>query len=276
MKCDLPIELLSGYLDKELSAEELAMVEKHLDQCEACRNELEDLKKLDEHLRAAVIEQPSREFVFNLNRQVMEKIRRKPRFSIFKFAPIFVPVAVAVLVLVILVNLPEAVKPVGLDHQVFYSEIKARKEVTLELPEVSSGREAPVKKGYVMKDEKAASEPSAPVVAKSKIYQPTEQEISGGADNGLYERIDADNYLKTTSFEQIEIPDDRVVRAIIDTEGVVVKVATGNTMVPERDTMLENRLQGQQLKPATVSGKKAQIYVDFTQTKETEDCTTEQ
>jgi hypothetical protein len=126
-----------------------------------------------------------------------------------------------------------------------------------------------------MKDSEISGEPGAPVVSKSKAYRAVEEEISGGASDGLYERVDADEYLKTMSLEQIAIPDDRVVRAIIDTDGVVVKVATGNTMLPERDTMLENRLQGQQLKPATVSGKKAQIYVDFTQTEETTDCTTE-
>jgi len=276
MKCDLPIELLSGYLDEELSKEELSRVEKHLGQCAACRLELEELRKLDQHLRAAAIEEPSREFVFNLNRQIMEKIKKKTRFSFFKFAPIFVPVAVAALAVIILVNLPEASKPVGLDHQIFYSEVKARKEVTLELPEVSSGREVEPKKGLVMKDAEAAGEPSAPVVAKSKAYRAAEEEIGAGVSDGFYERVDADEYLKTASFEQLAIPDDRIVRAIIDTDGVVVKVATGNTMVPERDTMLENRLQGQQLKPAAVSGKKAQIYVDFTQTKETTDCTTEQ
>jgi hypothetical protein len=276
MKCDLPIELLSGYLDDELSKEDLARVEKHLGQCAACRLELDELRKLDQHLRAAAIEEPSREFVFNLSRQVMKKIRKKTRVSIFRFAPIFVPVAVAALVLIILVNLPQAGKPVGLDHQVFYSKDKVRKEITLEIPEVSSGRDAEPKKGYVMKDEETAAEPSAPIVAKSKAYRVPEEEISGGAGEGLCERVDADEYLKTVSLEQLAIPDDRIVRAIIDTDGVVVKVATGNTMVPERDTMLENRLQGQQLKPATVSGKKAQIYVDFTQTKETTDCTTEQ
>ena len=276
MKCDLPIELLSGYIDDELTEQELARVEKHLHQCAACRQELEELRELDQHVRTAAVEEPSREFVFNLNRQIMEKIRKRTRFPIFRFAPVFVPVAVAILALIIFINLPQASKPVGLDHQVFYSESKARKEVTLELPEVSSGREPAPKKGFVMKDAEIIGEPSAPVMAKSKASRAAEEEISGGAGDGLFEKVDADEYLKTVSLEQIAIPDDRVVRAIIDTDGVVVKVATGNTMLPERDTMLENRLQGQQLKPATVSGKKAQIYVDFTQTEETTDCTTEQ
>ena len=280
MKCDLPIELLSGYLDEELSKEELARVEKHLNQCAACRKELEELRQLDQNIKKAAAEEPSREFVFNLNRQVMEKIRKRRRFSLFRFAPVFVPVAVAILALIIVVNLPEASKPVGLDHQVLYREVEEWKEVTLEMPEVSSGREPAPKKGLIMKDAEFAKEPSPPVAAKSKTYRAAEEEISGGMGDGLYEKIDADEYLRTVSIEQIAIPDDRVVRAIVDTKGIVIKVATGNTIQPERDTMLENRLQGQQLKPATVSGKKAQIFVDLTQieepTEETTDCTTEQ
>jgi hypothetical protein len=269
MKCDLPTELLSGYLDEELNEEQLARVKKHLAECEVCRKELEELEKLDEHMRSAVTEEPSREFIFNLNRQVMGKIRKKSRFSIFKFSPIFVPVAIAVLVLIVLVNIPGSGKPAGLDHRILYSETELREEVDVQLPEVSTGRKMPAPKGIVMKDK---SVPPAPVSMKSKSYRAAEEKVVGGSG----ERFDVDEFMETVSFEQIEIPDDRVVRAIIDTEGVVVRVATGNTIVPERDTMLENRLQGQQLKPATVSGKKAQIYIDFTRMKEAEECTTKQ
>jgi hypothetical protein len=272
MKCDLPRELLSGYLDEELNEEQLDWVKKHLAQCDACRKELEELKKLDEHLRSAAIEEPSREFVFKLNRQVMEKIRKRSRFSIFRFSPIFVPVAVAVLVLIVLINIPESSKPVDLDHRVLYSESEVRKDIDVKLPEASTARKMPLEKGIAVKKDKSVVEPSAPIVAKSKSYKAAEQEVAGG----VYDRIDADEFMRTVSLEQIEIPDDRVVRAIIDTHGVVVRVATGNTIIPERDTMLENRLQGQQLKPAMVSGKKAQIYVDLTRMKETEECTTQQ
>ena len=126
MKCDLPIELLSGYLDEELNEEQLARVKKHLGECAVCRKELEELKKLDEHMRSAVTEEPSREFVFNLNRQVMDKIRKKSRSSIFKFSPIFVPVAIAVLVLIVLVNIPGPGKLAGLDQRILYSETEVR------------------------------------------------------------------------------------------------------------------------------------------------------
>jgi len=247
-------------------------VKKHLAQCDVCRKELEELKILDEHLRSAAIEEPSREFIFNLNRQVMEKIRKRSRFSIFRFSPIFIPVAVAVLVLIVLVNIPESSKPVDLDHRILYSESELRKDIDVKQPEVSTARKMPVGKGIAVKKDKSVVAPSAPIVSESKSYRAAEQEVAGG----VYDRIEADEFMKTGSLEQIEIPDDRVVRAIIDTHGVVVRVATGNTIIPERDTMLENRLQGQQLKPATVSGKKAQIYVDLTRMKEAKECTTKQ
>ena len=80
----------------------------------------------------------------------------------------------------------------------------------------------------------------------------------------------SDEVRERLSVEVLQIPADKVVRAIVDSTGKVVKVATGNSMIPEKDTMLENRLQGKQLSPPSVAGRRAQLYVDFTQKKETE------
>ena len=66
-----------------------------------------------------------------------------------------------------------------------------------------------------------------------------------------------------------DIPEGRIVRAIVDTNGRILKVVTGRNMVPEPDTFLENRLQGQQLIMPTVSGEKQQLYVDLTITEDT-------
>jgi anti-sigma factor RsiW len=71
MKCDLSIELLSGYLDGELDKKQKAEIEKHLKECEVCRKELEELRQLDEHVRIAEVEEPSREFIFNINHQFL-------------------------------------------------------------------------------------------------------------------------------------------------------------------------------------------------------------
>ena len=85
MKCDLSIELLNGYLDGELDKEHKAEIEKHLKECEVCRKELEELRQLDEHVRTVEIEEPSREFIFNINRRVLEKVKKKSRFRFFDY-----------------------------------------------------------------------------------------------------------------------------------------------------------------------------------------------
>jgi hypothetical protein len=269
MKCDLVKELLSGYLDNELSPEDRSRVEKHLADCAACREELAAIKKIDEYVRSADIEEPSRGFTFNLNRQVMDKIRKRSKFSLFKLSPILVPVAVAALVVIILVNIPASGRMIELDDQVMYKKIVTKREVDLKMPgePVSS---TVAKKGAAIKD-KAVEEAPAPVAAERAVYAKTAESFDHAAKGG----VDVDEVLRTTSLEELEIPDDRVVRAIIDTSGVVVKVATGNTMMPERDTVLENKLKGQQLKPATVEGRKQQIFIDLTRTEETTECTTE-
>jgi hypothetical protein len=46
MKCDFDQELLTGYLDGELSPREQAEVESHLPACDPCRGELDELREL--------------------------------------------------------------------------------------------------------------------------------------------------------------------------------------------------------------------------------------
>jgi len=48
MSCDKIKELLAGYQDGELDAEQLATVQTHLAQCSACREELARLEKVKE------------------------------------------------------------------------------------------------------------------------------------------------------------------------------------------------------------------------------------
>jgi predicted anti-sigma-YlaC factor YlaD len=271
MKCDLPIELLSGYLDGELDGEQTRMVEEHMKACKVCRKELEDLKKLDGYVRSVEVEEPSREFLFTVNRRVIDRIKKKRRVSFFRFAPVLVPVAVAALVLIVLVRSPEPTQFVDIDHLVYFVEPETRyTETTVEVPAVD-GRSVPVEKSaervrapVIMKDEATeeltaagAPAPSAPepVMKKAAVgseYR-REAELSEDADITDIEGL----------FYQYELPKGQVVRAIVDTTGRVVKVATGNTIIPERDTVLENRLQGQQLAPDRFKGKRVQFYLDF-------------
>ncbi len=240
MKCDLPVELLSGYLDGELDEQQRARVESHLKTCPACQEELEALRQIDEHVRNRVYEEPSREFVFTLNRRIMDKVRTAPRRSFFKLTPIFAPAAAALLILAILINISPSKRIIDMADRMVYQEMEPRQEpvVSMPLPRLGKAR-ATKKQARVSEKEDAA--PSLP------------------------ERIDreeAGNVLDMDDLKAI-VGNEQVVRAIIDTSGTIIKVATGNNLIPETDTALENQLSGQQLAPAVIAGRKQQIYLDF-------------
>ncbi|HEX7319511.1 MAG TPA: anti-sigma factor, partial [bacterium] len=118
MKCDFPHELLSGYLDGELDGKNKALVEDHLKSCSSCQQFLEALKKQDSLVRSREIEEPSREFVFSLNRRVMDQVMKKPRFSFWRYMPVLVPTAVAALVLVVVFNSQHETRYVTTDDQI--------------------------------------------------------------------------------------------------------------------------------------------------------------
>lgn len=282
MKCDIPIELLSGYLDGELDKEQKEKIEKHLEECKFCKHELEELKQLDEYVRSMEVEEPSREFIFNLNRRVMGKIKKKSRFFLFRISPVLVPVTVALLVLIVLIKIYQPSRFASSDDRIFYMEIEAKKDLDIQIPEFDVTREDVARGRGVVEEKKITAEkipakkkivlasPDVPSATKAADIEATKdlKEAEHVAKGGAGEM--RDEVISTIAIEELQIPQDRIVRAIIDSTGKVVKVATGNTIIPEKDTMLENRLQGQQLKPATVAGRRAQIYVDLTQRKETQ------
>jgi len=274
MKCDLPIELLSSYLDGELDREQTRMVEEHLKACKVCRNELEELKQLDGYVRTVEVEEPSREFIFTMNRRVIDSIKKRQRVSFFRFAPVLVPVAVAALVLIVLIRIPERTQFVDIDHLVRFTETETRHEDTTVKPPVDermvvAEKAAPERdKGPVrtMKDGGVeeytaagapAASPPEPVMKKAAVSQTRREaevfEVSEDADIADIEGL----------LNQYAVPKGQVVRAIVDTTGRVIKVATGNTIIPERDTVLENRLEGQQLARDRFKGKRVQYYLDF-------------
>lgn len=283
MKCDLPIELLSGYLDGELDPQQARMVEEHLKACRVCRMQIEELRQLDGLVRTAEVEEPTREFIFNMNRRVIDRLKKRRRFSFFRFAPVLVPVAVAALVLIVLVRSPERTTLVDTDDLVRFADSESRgKEVVAETPPEEKDRtymktmtdREPV---AVMKEEPAAeftaegvptARPPEPVMKKAAAPRSErEAEISEDAAMPDIEGL----------FYQYDLPEGQVVRAIVDTTGRVVRVATGNTIVPQRDSVLENRLQGQQLAPDRFKGTRARVYLDFinqpAEEETTETCT---
>jgi len=54
MDCKQTNELLNAYADKELSKSDQTFLESHLAECPSCRAELEDIRRLDAHMRAEV------------------------------------------------------------------------------------------------------------------------------------------------------------------------------------------------------------------------------
>jgi len=280
MKCREERELLSGYLDGELNDEQRRKVERHLAECASCKKELEELKQLDEYVRTVEIEEPTREFVFSLTRKVMQNVKKKPRFSFFRLTPMLVPITVAILVIIVLANIDQPGKFVSLDDRVIYAETETTKrDLDLHVPELSVTRrtpaEAPKDKRTILAEKKAsvAAPPSAPAVAKAKVSEEIgdKREAEGTAVSDAEERMEEISATDVEYVEELEIPRDIVVRAIVDSNGRILKVATGNSIVPEKDTVLENRLQGQQLKPPVIRGRRTQLYVDFTQKKEKKD-----
>jgi hypothetical protein len=142
---------------------------------------------------------------------------------------------------------------VHVGNRVLYAEQFERKDVELEVPSIGGEKFYALEKGAVSREEDVVVVPGAraPAVAKKT------------AEAGVH-----DEAVSRLAGERAGLPEDKIVRAIVDSTGKVVKVATGNTIVPERDTVLESQLQGQQLTAPTVAGRRTRLYVDFTHRKE--------
>jgi hypothetical protein len=109
------------------------------------------------------------------------------------------------------------------------------------------------------------------VSASKKRAARVSEEKAAAAPLAQTRDAEADQPHDLAEAEAIAIPTEGVVRAIIDSTGTVIKVATGHTRIPEKDTMLENTLSGQQLAPPLIAGRKKQVYVDFITAEEKED-----
>ena len=240
MKCDLPIELLNAYLDGELDAQKKARVENHLRDCPACREELETLRKIDEQIRERVFEEPSREFVFSLNRRIVDTVRVPPRRSFFRYAPVFAPVAAALLTLVILSNVSPSKKIADISDRMVYQKLEPRQIQAVYIPEPK-----------IMQGPSVAQRTVRDQREKVGMAKKAETRLTESANEADMDKL----AVTAPQYEQ-------VVRAIIDTTGTIIKVATGNTLIPEKDTMLEKQLSGQQVAPPMIAGRKVQVYME--------------
>jgi hypothetical protein len=251
MKCDVSIELLSGYLDGELDDEQRMFVEKHLKQCQRCKNVLNEFTLMDKQIRTQKFEEPSREFIFGVNRRIMDRIKKKKPFFIFRYTPVFAPAAVAILLFIVLINISQHERMIGIDDRILYAEITPRQELELQVPESKIADVKEIEEKIIAKtDRRSGTSEIAPTAAEE-----VPKTITYDKAGELYTLDDEG---------ELQVPKDRITRAIIDSTGRILKVATGNSIIPERDTVMENRLQGQQLTAPTIAGKKTQMYVDLT------------
>ncbi|MEO0142474.1 MAG: anti-sigma factor [candidate division WOR-3 bacterium] len=244
--CGLSIELLSAYLDNELEGKDRRMLEAHLQVCTECKKEIERLRGVDEILKGQVIEEPSTDFVYNLNKKIMARIESPKRLNIPFWLPVMVP-GIAVVLIVILLNYPKPPDKVGMEHRLVFTEIKTESSgkaaIELEIPTPVAERFAYARSEEKIKKSEKSKPPEAPTMV---VGSPDKTE-------GLTLRS--------------ELSKEKIVRAIVDSTGRVLKVATGVSIIPEKDTTLEKHLQGKQLAPPTVRGKTTQMFVDFIETK---------
>ena len=274
MRCDISIELLSAYLDNELNQAERLRVEEHLKACPQCRAELEELKFGDELVRQRPVAEPSNKFLLGFENRVVAQLRPRPRWSwVWRIVPVLTPVAVAAItVLVVLVNQEKTAPMIGLPEIVplAVSETEKREDkddglsagimkkaetpapALARKPETKGGGEIPASKSAQAVAERSATIPAPPAATVAADVR----------DEAAYKeeetRIQA-------SLTELNIPKNKVVRAIVDSTGRVVRVATGNTIQPEEDTVLEEQLEGQQIAPRSFTRKQNLMYLDLTQ-----------
>lgn len=246
--CDFPIELLSAYIDNELNEIDKQKVEEQIRHCSHCLKIIEELKAIDMGLKEIEIEEPSREFIFNLKKNVMEKIRKKPSPVFWKFVPVLVPVAAVVALVIIITGHENLASPVSMKNRIDIIYVPSEKSVQTDKIEVVLP-----KPGIVAKRQTPAPAASG-VPVERKFAEKKDLEVA-------YKKTEA------PASEVEEVARERiapvVVRAVIDSTGRVLNVATGNTITPEEDTTLSRILKGQHIAPPTVRGKPTQMVVEF-------------
>ncbi|MGQ9465093.1 MAG: zf-HC2 domain-containing protein [bacterium] len=248
ISCDLPIELLSAYIDNELNEIEKQKVEKHLKHCSHCVKVIDEFKTLDMGLREIEIEEPSKEFVFNLQKNVMEGIRKKRSSAFGKFVPILVPVAVVAILVIIISGYENITSPIGIKNMVDIVSVPTEKL------EQADKIDVVIPKPYITSTIPKQL-PAAPRMAR-------ERTPAAGKDVDLaYKETEATaSAIEEMTSKKIT---PVIIRAVIDSTGKVLNVATGNTIEPQEDTFLLRMLKGRQVTPPTIRGKPAQMVVEF-------------
>lgn len=82
MNCERVRELMEASLDGELTEDDLRELESHLSECESCRRELEDMRKLGDLLGTIELPRPSEEEMMKYWPSVYARIERGMGWSL--------------------------------------------------------------------------------------------------------------------------------------------------------------------------------------------------
>ncbi len=240
--CGISIELLSAFIDNELDEQEYRRIKEHLKSCVHCQKIVVQFKEMDEQIRRMELEEPSREFIFNLKKNVLEKIGKKPKFVLWRFFPILIPAAAAILVLIVFSN--EGLEtPVGMNNRVPY--VYEEKNIKDEKIDISLPATTPI----------AESKPRVETHLDKKIAAPTPKTTT------RHEDLESRAYASESAVPKISEP--VVIRAIVDSTGKIINVARGKSLTPEEDTTISRILKGKQIAPPKIQGRPTQMFVEF-------------
>src|ERR1044072_5645889 len=76
MSCDDYIELLTGFVDEELSPAEETLVKKHLAECTACTKEVEEIREFNRQMHNETVS--FRQATSRIESAVLREIQEKP------------------------------------------------------------------------------------------------------------------------------------------------------------------------------------------------------
>ncbi|MCX7994326.1 MAG: zf-HC2 domain-containing protein [candidate division WOR-3 bacterium] len=238
--CPFSIEMLSAYIDNELNEMEKFEVVEHLKTCVHCQKIVREFKEIDEALHQLEIEEPSKEFIYQLKRNVLSKVKKEKR-PLLRYFPVLVPLAVAILIIVILQH--GRMEPVvSMEYRIAYEDIKEVEKEEVVAPSAQKLTDAK----FRLKSISRAIETED---AKKTAGEKWEPEMSSSEFAPILDK---------------EIYEKGIIRAMVDSTGKVVSVAKGKALKPEEDTILTRLLKGKKIMSPRLLGKPAQVFVEIT------------
>ncbi len=94
------------FIENQVSDQQGKRFREHLHSCELCQNEYSKVVKLYKILNEDEVVLPEKEFFDNVKAKVRQRELVLPKYSFKKLAKVFVPVCVAAIILLVLLNRP--------------------------------------------------------------------------------------------------------------------------------------------------------------------------